>query len=194
MELFRSYQGFRLADLVDGKRVLHFAPEQVLSKHLETRAARYVTADISRSEVSLQLDLCAMDSVPDGSFDTLIACDVLEHTPDDALAMSEIHRVLDPGGVAVITVPQGDDFQTTYEDPAVNTPEARQREYGQFDHRRIYGADFADRLAQYGFAVSALDASYSQRSRSTRRWPKRGPGRPTPNPRRLPELRSSAQR
>jgi SAM-dependent methyltransferase len=41
----------------------------------------------------------------DGSFDVVIAAEVLEHIPSDQAAMSEIARVLRPGGVAALTVP-----------------------------------------------------------------------------------------
>ena len=42
---------------------------------------------------------------PDGSFDRVIAAEILEHVPRDAAAMAEIARVLRPGGLAAITVP-----------------------------------------------------------------------------------------
>jgi SAM-dependent methyltransferase len=42
---------------------------------------------------------------PDGSFDRVIAAEVLEHIPADQAAMNEIGRVLRPGGMAAITVP-----------------------------------------------------------------------------------------
>ena len=41
----------------------------------------------------------------DGSFDRVIAAEVLEHIPDDMAAMRELFRVLKPGGTAAITVP-----------------------------------------------------------------------------------------
>lgn len=40
-----------------------------------------------------------------GSFDAVVALDILEHLPDDGMAASEIMRVLKPGGAAIITVP-----------------------------------------------------------------------------------------
>lgn len=45
--------------------------------------------------------------LPDASFETITALDVLEHTPDDAAVVREFHRLLTPGGLAVITVPAG---------------------------------------------------------------------------------------
>jgi SAM-dependent methyltransferase len=41
----------------------------------------------------------------DQSIDVALVSDVLEHLDDDLVALREVHRVLRPGGVAVITVP-----------------------------------------------------------------------------------------
>ena len=38
-------------------------------------------------------------------FDAIVSCDVLEHVDDDLAALSELHRILKPGGVAVLTMP-----------------------------------------------------------------------------------------
>ncbi len=43
---------------------------------------------------------------PDGSFDRVICSEVLEHIPDDRAAMSELARVLRPGGTMAVTVPR----------------------------------------------------------------------------------------
>lgn len=42
----------------------------------------------------------------DGSFDRVIAAEVLEHIPDDRTAISELTRVLRPGGTIAVTVPR----------------------------------------------------------------------------------------
>jgi len=41
----------------------------------------------------------------DGTFDRVIAAEVLEHVPDDQRAIDELARVLRPGGLAAVTVP-----------------------------------------------------------------------------------------
>lgn len=41
----------------------------------------------------------------DQSFDAIVTFQVIEHIQDDALFLQEIHRVLRPGGVALITTP-----------------------------------------------------------------------------------------
>lgn len=43
---------------------------------------------------------------PDGTFDRVIASEVLEHIPDDVAAMGELARVLRPGGTMAVTVPR----------------------------------------------------------------------------------------
>ncbi|MCI4675520.1 class I SAM-dependent methyltransferase [Candidatus Mycolicibacterium alkanivorans] len=43
---------------------------------------------------------------PDGSFDTVIASEILEHIPDDDGAITELIRVLKPGGTLAVTVPR----------------------------------------------------------------------------------------
>jgi SAM-dependent methyltransferase len=43
--------------------------------------------------------------LPEGSLDLVTALDVLEHTPDDSAVVRGFHRLLVPGGLAVVTVP-----------------------------------------------------------------------------------------
>jgi len=42
---------------------------------------------------------------PDASFDTVISCETIEHVPDPAKAVSELSRVLKPGGRLFLTAP-----------------------------------------------------------------------------------------
>jgi SAM-dependent methyltransferase len=41
----------------------------------------------------------------DGSFDSVVSFQVIEHIEDDNLFLKEIHRVLKPGGIALLTTP-----------------------------------------------------------------------------------------
>jgi len=43
--------------------------------------------------------------LPDGSLEYVTALDVLEHVPDDGAVVRGFHRLLKPGGLAVVTVP-----------------------------------------------------------------------------------------
>lgn len=149
---------FQAARLVRGKRVLHFAPEPQLARRLRAGAARYVTADPAMPGVDLRLDMCRMAEVPDGTFDLVVACDVLEHVPDDGAALREIRRILAPQGWAILTVPQQDGLAAAKrEDPALATPEERLRAFGQQDHLRIFGDGFAGFVETQGFTVTAVD-------------------------------------
>ncbi len=42
----------------------------------------------------------------DGTFDCVIASEILEHIPDDDAAIAELVRVLKPGGALAVTVPR----------------------------------------------------------------------------------------
>jgi predicted SAM-dependent methyltransferase len=89
----------------------------------------------------------------DGTYDVVIANHVLEHVDNDRGAIAELFRVLRPGGIALMTVPMNPTRQTTYEDPAITGPAERHAHFNAPDHRRYYGLDFADRVAEAGFQV-----------------------------------------
>lgn len=133
-----------------GARVLHFAPEPWVRGWLEARGARYTSADISGA-FDLTLDITAMD-LPDMSVDLLIANHVLEHV-DDAVALAEIHRILLPGGIALLTVPMIEGWDETYEDRTLDQT-ARWLRYGDPTHLRFYGRDVRDRITRAGFHLS----------------------------------------
>lgn len=151
-----SRPGLTEADIFLGKSLLHFAPERQLRDRLRRAAARYVTADFGRGDCDLRLDISSMPEVADVSVERVVVCDVLEHVPDDRAAFREILRVLAPGGLAILTVPQKDPPAETDEDPAVTTEEDRKKRFGQKDHVRMYGDDFSERLREAGFLVEIL--------------------------------------
>jgi SAM-dependent methyltransferase len=135
--------------------MLHVAPEYAFLRRLSTTAGlRYVTGDFDSALADHQLDVMDLPFEA-GSFDFLICNHVLEHVEDDRLAMAEINRVLKPGGWAILMCPIDCRRATTFEDPSIVTPEQRHRVYGQDDHARLYGRDYAERLAAAGFSVRA---------------------------------------
>lgn len=143
--------GLDQASLLEEKEILHFAPERQFRERVAKAASRYTTADYDRGDCDLKLDMSDMPSVQSAIFDTVIACDVLEHVPSDLAAMRELHRILRPGGIAILTVPQKDSPASTDEDPNITDPAEREQRFGQRDHVRMFGDDFPDRLAKTGF-------------------------------------------
>ncbi len=139
-------------------RLLHLAPEPCMSQRLRTLpSVSYHAADRDPSRYAFAGALCKLDATAlpyaDASFDLILANHVLEHIDDDARALAELWRVLRPGGCAVLQVPIAQRLPKTLEDANVRTPEERERVYGQWDHVRLYGLDYAARLERAGFAV-----------------------------------------
>ncbi len=135
--------------------MLHIAPEYAfLRRFSRTSGLEYVTGDFDSALADHQLDVMDLPFEAE-SFDFLMCNHVLEHVDDDRLALAEIQRVLKPGGWAILMCPVDNRRATTLEDPAVTTPEDRHRVFGQSDHARLYGRDYADRLADAGFDVRA---------------------------------------
>jgi hypothetical protein len=83
----------------------------------------------------------------------------LEHIPTDVDAMKELHRVIKRGGRAILQVPISKNTLQTFEDFSVTDPKQRENVFGQFDHVRIYGQDYAQRLEQSGFKVNRINIS-----------------------------------
>jgi SAM-dependent methyltransferase len=140
-----------------GKRVLHVAPEVVLGRHIRPVAKAYVRADYLHEGIDVRLDITDMRGIADGAFDVVIACDVLEHVSDFRRALAEMHRVLADGGMAILTVPQEDGLSVTREDLTLTTDEERRVAFGQHDHVRMFGDDFAAEVGRCGFDVDAVD-------------------------------------
>ena len=127
----------------------------------------YVTGDLKRRpEAMVRMDLTATP-IFSNSFDALSCVHVLEEIVQDGLAMSEIFRVLRPGGWAVVSVPT-DMNAATYEDPSIVSSKDRKHAFGEPAHVRVYGYDLADRLRNNGFTVTvdlAEDLPLQKRSR-----------------------------
>ena len=141
-----------------GMTVLHVAPERGLEAWMRGhRGLDYETADLHRPGVDHLVDL-QNTSLPYDTYDIIICNHVLEHVADDRAALAEMHRLLRPGGTAVLSVPIDWSLPTTREDPSVTDPSERERLFGASNHLRLHGADFADRLGEAGFSVTVFRA------------------------------------
>lgn len=138
-----------------GQKVLHVAPEALIIPWLVSLSSEYLNIDISNPAMR-QMDITNMD-LPDCS-KTLVWCShVLEHVRNDRRALSEVFRILAPGGLLVLQVPiRGD---TTYEDSNSATDADRLEKFLQEDHVRLYGLDLKQRVEASGFSCDILSTA-----------------------------------
>jgi len=138
-------------------RVLHFAPEQAFLKRFRRlKNLLYTTTDLNSPIADVKADICNLP-FEEHSFDFIICNHVLEHIPDDTRAMEELYRVLAPGGMAIVQVPYDRNRETTFEDDSITDRKERARIFGQYDHVRVYGMDYFQKLASIGFDVEGVD-------------------------------------
>lgn len=141
--------------LRDSLTFLHLAPEPELARRLAALPnLRYLSGDLVH-RARVRLDVTRLP-LPDACIDMLYCSHVLNMLPQDGPAMSELFRVLKPGGLALIQVPQA---------PAITTLEASPRShrderlalFGDPDmFRRYAGADLSERLQLTGFRVEFI--------------------------------------
>jgi SAM-dependent methyltransferase len=118
--------------------ILSISPVPGLDTFLKKRGAALTILDINRQRGDLAADVTALPFA-DGAWSVVICTHVLEHVRDDRAAVGEIHRILAPGGYAVVQVPYDPDLPETVEYDEPNPLEE--------GHLRTYGADYAERLA-----------------------------------------------
>jgi SAM-dependent methyltransferase len=139
------------------KKVLHFAPEQAFyNQFKKIKKIDYTTTDLFSPLADVKADICNLP-FKDNEFDYIFCNHVLEHIPDDNKAMSELFRVLAPNGIGIFQIPQDLSREFTFEDDSVTDPKERAIIFGQYDHVRVYGRDYFDKLREIGFNVAAID-------------------------------------
>lgn len=138
--------------------MLHVAPELCFIDRFDGLAnLEYITADIESPLAKVKMDI---HEIPfeDDSFDVIFCNHVLEHVRDDIKALSEMKRVLKPGGWAILQIPLFHPLpEKTFEDSSITDPKEREKVFGQDDHVRMYGKDYPQRLASVGFQVLEED-------------------------------------
>lgn len=126
--------GARVLDAGAGR-----APYRDLFNHAEYETADFEAVDKAYAPSTYVCDLAAIP-VEDGRFDHVVFNQVLEHVPDPAVVLKELHRVLKPGGTMICTCPL---FYPEHE-----TPYDFHR-FTQYAHRRHFEAA--------GFRIDRLD-------------------------------------
>ncbi len=141
-------------------RTLHIAPEVCIMRHLKPlfKAQRdnYVTADLESPLADIHFDVQQIP-LADNSFDVVICNHLLEHVESDMKALGELYRIMRPKGWGVLLSPVELTRPTTFEVDSITDPDERTRFFVQYDLRRIYGADYIERLRRAGFEAEQID-------------------------------------
>jgi predicted SAM-dependent methyltransferase len=138
-------------------KVLHFAPEQAFHKRFQKlKNIEYTTTDLNSPIADIKADICNLP-FENNSYDVILCNHVLEHIPNDTKAMKELYRVLKPSGWGIFQIPQDLDRENTFEDNSITDKKERAKIFGQYDHVRIYGRDYFNKLREIGFKVEEVD-------------------------------------
>ena len=141
-------------------KVLHFAPEQAFYERFrKLENLEYTTTDLNSPLADVKADICNLPFSED-TFDVILCNHVLEHIPNDTKAMEELYRVLKPGGWGIFQIPQDLTRTQTFEDDSITDKTERAKIFGQYDHVRIYGRDYFNKLRSIGFQVA--EVAYTQ--------------------------------
>ena len=116
----------------------------------------YITTDLNSPLAEVKADICNLP-FKDNEFDVILCNHVLEHIPDDTKAMQELYRVMKGGGMGVFQIPQDLNRESTFEDNTIIDKNERAKVFGQYDHVRVYGRDYFDKLRSIGFKVEEVD-------------------------------------
>lgn len=138
-------------------KTLHIAPEQCfLGLFRKQKNLDYVTSDLESPIADVKADICNLP-FKDNEFDVVFCNHVLEHISNDEKAMQELYRVLKKGGFGIFQIPQDLTREFTFEDNSITDKKERAKIFGQYDHVRVYGRDYFDKLRSIGFQVDEID-------------------------------------
>ncbi|MDN3492916.1 methyltransferase domain-containing protein [Winogradskyella sp. APC 3343] len=147
----------RASEKSSALQVLHFAPEQCFLQRIrQLKNIEYTTTDLLSPIADVKADICDLP-FEDNSYDVILCNHVLEHIPDDTKAMQELYRVMKPGGWGVFQIPQDLNRANTFEDDSITDRDERAKIFGQYDHVRVYGRDYFNKLRSIGFTVEEVD-------------------------------------
>jgi SAM-dependent methyltransferase len=144
----------------DNSMILIYSSEHCTEKYFCNHGYKYSLADLFDSSTDFQEDI-QHSHFPDETWDIIVCNQILEHVPDYKAALLDLKRIVKRNGIVAITVPVGDNLETTFEDPSVTSPEERIKLFGQHDHLRLFGSDFKLLLAQAGFEVEVVDGNHA---------------------------------
>lgn len=159
-----------------GRRVLEIASGRggfavwMARRQAADRPAQLVAADFSFNALSAgrrfaadapvvfaQADIMRLP-FGDRTFDAVVSCETLEHTPDPVAAIAELHRVMRPGGVLYLTMPNYFGTLGVYRRFRELTGRPWQ-ETGQRINHPLRAPRMRRWLTSAGFVVDALDGT-----------------------------------
>ena len=117
---------------------------------------QYITADLDSPIADVKADITNLP-FKDDSFDVIFCNHVFEHIPDDDKAMQELYRVMKKGGMGIFQIPLDVTRAKTFEDDSITDPNERAKIFGQYDHVRVYGLDYFEKLRLNGFKVEEIN-------------------------------------
>ena len=140
--------------------MLHFAPEPILFPLIEASGCDYKTTDYFLEDVDYPGEDVQNLTFSDRAFDCVLSNHVIEHVEDDASAFREMHRILAPGGICVITIPGNWTRQetVTFSDLSNN------------GHFRDYGLDVIEILRGCFQVVEVVDLFDEAGNEAERLW------------------------
>ena len=148
------------AETSSALKVLHSAPEQEFYKRFKKQTnIEYTTTDLLSPLADVKADICNLP-FEDNAYDIIFCNHVLEHIPDDTKAMQELFRVLKPGGMGIFQIPQDLSRASTFTDDTIVDQKERAKIFGQYDHVRVYGRDYFEKLRSIGFKVIEEDYTH----------------------------------
>ena len=141
--------------------VLDFSPSRCLYRKMKKISnIDYQSTDLSGDFIAEnKFDITNIET-DKNSYDLIICYHILEHIEKDALAMSELFRVLKPNGKILIQTPfkEGE----IYENQEISSLSDRLLHFGQEDHVRIYSVNgLKKRLENAGFIIE-IKTSFEQ--------------------------------
>lgn len=151
-------------------RILHVAPEQAFYERFKKMSnLEYITCDLDSPIAQVKADI---QNLPfeDNFFDVILCNHVLEHVESDEKALTELFRVMKPNGWGIFQVPIRYSLKKTFEDPTITDRKERIEKFGQYDHVRVYGMDYYNRLAKAGFEVEKVNYSQKLSNEEIRRF------------------------
>jgi SAM-dependent methyltransferase len=137
-----------------GQRALHVAPEPTITLWLISLPSEYLNIDLYAPAMR-RMDLANLEF---NSSKTLVWCSrVLQYISDERKALSEIYRVLEPGGLFVLQVPV--ESESTSDCPNAKSAYDSSTKFLYEDCLRLYGIDLKSRIEQVGFQCDILTSS-----------------------------------